>query len=503
MSTARKRSCALPAILLPLAIGGFSQHALAQEDFDAYRRQQQQGVQKMQAEFREFKEQQDREFADFLKGRWSEFSTHQGNVRIKEPEPRQAPVFKPAPARPDRPIPAPLAGPSAVTPPPQPPPPSPPVSKAATVAPNTLEIVFYGNAVRFSYDPEWLSYRVPPGDKPQAMSAFWAMMSGSAYEPTLQAINAKRRDLVLDDWGAVTLWRSVVRALQSGRKAEQNLLLWYFLAKSGYDVRMGYSGADVYVFVAIKQHVYSTQYVKVGDQQYYAALEDDHGNSIRTLYTYDAKYPVRLNPLDVQAASTGFAKSPAARRALSFNYKGKDVRLEPTYDPALAQYLSSFPQTDFEIYFNTGASAQLRQGLLPELRKYTARMSEEEAVNFLLAFVQYAFPYKTDIEQFGHEKSFFVEESLYFTYSDCKDRSVFFAWLVRELLGLKVIALHYPGHMTTAVALKQVRPEFTTVEHQGTRFVIADPTYIGASAGEAMPSYANTKPIRVVEIHAN
>jgi hypothetical protein len=54
--------------------------------------------------------------------------------------------------------------------------------------------------------------------------------------------------------------------------------------------------------------------------------------------------------------------------------------------------------------------------------------------------------------------------------------------------------------MTTAVALKQARAGFSTVDYQGQRYVIADPTYIGATAGMAMPSYAKLKPSRVVEI---
>ncbi len=185
---------------------------------------------------------------------------------------------------------------------------------------------------------------------------------------------------------------------------------------------------------------------------------------------------------------------------MTFSYKGKLIELNAPYDRRLVEYLRTFPQTDFELYFDTDGSSLLRQGLLPQLKKYTATMDQEEAVDFLLAFVQKAFAYKTDIEQFGYEKSFFVEESLYFPYNDCKDRSVLFAWLVRELLGIKVIGLLYPGHLTTAVALKQVRPEFSTVEYQGKQFVIADPTYIGASVGEAMPSYEHLRPTRIVEI---
>ena len=75
-----------------------------------------------------------------------------------------------------------------------------------------------------------------------------------------------------------------------------------------------------------------------------------------------------------------------------------------------------------------------------------------------------------------------------------------FAWLVHELVGVKVIGLLYPGHMTTAVALKRAKPEFSTVSYRGNQYVIADPTYIGASLGMPMPSYAHLKPSRIVSV---
>jgi hypothetical protein len=469
----------------------------AQDDFEAYRRQQQQGAQKLKTEFQAYKEKQDAEFADFLKSRWREFETLQGKALIKEPEPKQAPVY--TPAVPGKPAPLPIVKVPAVQPPVLPLP-APPLPKPAPVAADTLEIMFYGNTVRFPFDPQWKEYHLPSGDKPDAMSAFWTMMSSSKYEPTFQAIGEARHELQLDDWGYVTLWHSVVQALQPERKAEQNLLLWYFLVKSGYDVRLGYAGSDVHLFVAVRQQVYSTKFVKVGEQAYYAVLAADHGESIRSFFTYESSYPVQLKPIDIHSAKTGFTHPISDQRTLAFEYKGNSIKVNAPYDRRLVEYLSTVPQSDFELYFNTEASTLFRQGLLPDLKKYTAAMDEEEAVNFLLAFVQKSFAYKTDEEQFGHEKSFFVEESMYFPYNDCKEHSVVFAWLVRELLGIKVIGLLYPGHLTTAVSLKQVRPEFSTVDYQGHRYVIADPTYINASVGMAMPSYAKLKPNRVVDI---
>jgi hypothetical protein len=491
----------LLAISLPASVGA------ASKEFEEFKAEISRDAHNLKSEFKTYKDKQDAEFADFLKSTWREFDTFSGVKRIKEPKPKQVPVVVPVvvPTIPNQPLvkPAPIVPPVVVVPiiPPVVPAPPPPQPKPVPLAADRLEIAFFGNQVNFNFDPQWKAYRLTSGVKPDTMSDFWTMMSGSKYEPTIEAVNAARHDLKLDDWGYVSLWREVVRSLQPERKAEQNLLLWYFLIKSGYDVRLGYASSDVHLFVAIKQQVFSTKSIKVADQKYYAVLATDRGDSISRFYTYDAKYPGNLNQLDIQSASTGFTKTVSAQRALAFEYKGETIKLNVPYDRRLVEYMQTFPQSDFELYFDTDGSALLRQSLLTELRKHTARMEEEEAVNFLLAFVQKAFAYKTDEEQFGYEKYFFIEESLYFPFNDCEDRAVLFAWLAHELVGLKAVGLLYPNHMTTAVLLKNVKTEFSTVDFHGERFVIADPTYIGASVGMAMPSYVNLKPTRVVEIH--
>jgi len=484
--------------------------AIPADDFQTYQKKQQQEMSRSSLEFQEYKKQQDQEFADFLKSRWSEFETFRGKVRIKEPKPKVAPVAvpvvtpkpesspKPQPTAPVKPEITPIVHAPVIQP--VIPPPPPPQPKPVAVAPDILKIGFFGNSVEFAYDPKWKKYRLNGGAKPEAMSAFWSMMSSSNYMPTIKAIDATRKELKLDDWGVATFCRSIAQALQPDRSSEQNLLLWYFLVKSGYDVRLGYSGQEVYLFIAMKQPVYSTQYTKVGSQTYYAALAADHGKSIKSFFTYEANYPERLRPLDVHAASVGFIKTVPAQRALVFDYYGKPFKFNVTYDRRLIEYLETFPQSEIELYFDTDGSSLVRKGLLTELKKYISSMNEEEAVDFLLAFVQKSFAYKTDQAQFGYEKYFFVEDSMYFPYSDCEDRAVLFGWLTRELLGIKVVGLLYPGHMTTAVALKKVKKGASTIEYQGRHWVIADPTYIGASAGMAMPSYEKLKPKRVVEI---
>lgn len=85
---------------------------------------------------------------------------------------------------------------------------------------------------------------------------------------------------------------------------------------------------------------------------------------------------------------------------------------------------------------------------------------------------------------------FFAEETLYYPYCDCEDRSILFSRLVRDLLGLDVILVFYPGHLATAVDFK-IPVDGDYIELDGKHFTICDPTYIGAPIGATMPDMNN------------
>ena len=61
------------------------------------------------------------------------------------------------------------------------------------------------------------------------------------------------------------------------------------------------------------------------------------------------------------------------------------------------------------------------------------------------------------------------------------------------MLGLDVVGLSYPGHVATAVYLKD-SAEGDFVEYNGKRYTVADPTYVNATVGMTMPEFSNTTP---------
>ncbi len=112
-------------------------------------------------------------------------------------------------------------------------------------------------------------------------------------------------------------------------------------------------------------------------------------------------------------------------------------------------------------------------------------------MNFVLNFVQNAFAYETDQQQFGREKVMFAEETLFYRASDCEDRAILYSFLTKELFGVPVLGIKYPNHMATALYIPL---DGDKVRIRGREFVVADPTYINANIGEAMPQFKGKMP---------
>ena len=63
-----------------------------------------------------------------------------------------------------------------------------------------------------------------------------------------------------------------------------------------------------------------------------------------------------------------------------------------------------------------------------------------------------------------------------------------FSYLVRHLLHFDVVLIDYPGHMAAAVNFPG-NVEGASLMYKGKRYVICDPTYIGALVGKEMPDF--------------
>jgi hypothetical protein len=455
-------------------------------------------LQKEQEKYQRFKDERDKEFTDFLKREWKQMQSFQGLVPDETPKPVRLPVYQPPPQPPKDTTSIPVQ--LKVVPPPkkqnepQPKPtPLPPVSKAKKQLPH--EVPFFNTRVTLQVD-DATKPSLSANVSKDAISEFWAALSKSSYETLLAQVQRDRDQMSLNDWGYVQFLYKISQNIYSGSRNEQILFTWFMLAKSGYDSKVGYNNNQLYLLLPSDTRLYFVSYLCFANDQrrfYGPSLDATTKSFDGPLYTYEGKYPGADKSLDFTVKELPKLKREAATRKLQFTFEGNVREFTVRMSRDAVDFFTDYPLTDMKQYFDAPASTEATQSLLPQLKAALQGKTELVAVNLLLRFVQTAFEYKTDPDQFGKEKPLFPDETLFYPYSDCEDRSILFAYLVRQLLGLDVVGLDYPGHIATAV-LFSTHVSGDAVEYQSKRYVICDPTYINADAGACMPQFKSVNP---------
>jgi hypothetical protein len=334
-----------------------------------------------------------------------------------------------------------------------------------------------------------------------SIASFWREMSMSDYSDSLKGLEKSRDRYSLNDWGyAVQVHRFAESLYKEGVRSSgwnSKLLTWFLLTKSGISARVAYRDNDIYLMIPSSNTLYGHPFFTIDNTNYYIiSFEEDLG-TIPSLYTYQGEYP------DVGKMTMDLDKLPeltenTGRRRMRFTYREKNYTFDLEYEKQVVDFLERYPHTDNFIYFDGGISTVFSHSVEKAFFPILQGKSEAEAVNIILRFVQTAFEYQTDDVQFGREKWLFPDETIYYPYADCEDRSILFAWMVKTLTGLDVVGLDWPGHIATAVAFNDDIPgDYMTIN--GSRYTICDPTYINADIGMMMDNYRGVG-VRVIEI---
>lgn len=317
-----------------------------------------------------------------------------------------------------------------------------------------------------------------------AIADAYEALCNSDYKPLLADCAQIRKDLRLNDWGVFTLVRQVADTY-CGTANESIVMQQFLLNEMGYKARMARKATEdkMMLFVATDCSIYAHPYITLNGQNYYNLSGN---NEQCQFYMCQKDSPKAKNSVGMQLKEAPLF--PGTVVSSTHQAKGSAARVTVDVPKALMDFYKDYPQCDYSVYFNAPVNAAMENRILSSLAPLVQGRNEADAANILINFVQTAFQYQTDGQQFGYEKPFFVEELFYYPYSDCEDRAMLFSYLVRKLLGLDVVLLDYPEHIATAVRFNgNVSGDYLMVN--GRKYIVCDPTYIGASIGMPMPRY--------------
>ena len=451
--------------------------------YDEFRRQ-------AQAEYEDFRNEANKRYADFVRQAWQ---YHNVLPAIEKPKREEVPpVVMPKDDR-DKPLkdtPVPID--EVVAPPPAPKPqpvPVAPIREQPQPAEQYVTFRFFGTEckVRFSDDER---FRLS-GCNNEAVATAWERMSGEAYNNTLRDCLELRIRMQLCDWAYLNMIAACAEACL-GKGNEARLLMAYIYCQSGYKMRLGMTTDKLCMLYASEHTIYGRSYFKVDGEMFYP-YDDEEGR----MRICGASFPEE-RPLSLWiTAAQNFAYNGMKNRMLQADGY-KEMKVEASVNKNLIDFYDSYPSSEvggnfmtrWAVYANAEMEESMQKSLYPTLKGILKGRNELEAAERLLNFVQTAFVYEYDDKVWGEDRAFFAEETLYYPYCDCEDRSILFSRLVRDLLGLDVILVYYPGHLATAVCFNsEVKGDYITLN--GRPFVVCDPTYIGAPVGCTMPSMDN------------
>lgn len=448
--------------------------------------------------FSEFRDKRDKDFTSYLKKQWSEFKLFKGDKLYDKPKPVSLPVAKKKSPKKAVPLKGEVIKKVSLPPPPKKIKRKKELPAMAIVKKGkTLKLDFYGSSLSFSYDPKIKTSMGGEIDK-NSISSFWEVLSKSEYESLVKQVQHYKKALKLNDWGYHRLTYNIGKQIYTKSQNGATMFTWFFLTKSGYEAKIGYNNNSVHLLMPSKQALFSVPYLTFKEKKFYAVSFDGKRKKLGSLYTYKGNYPDARKLMNYEIKSVPQIIKIVKNRNLKFNYRGKDYNIPVEYDKSVVEYFKYYPQTDIEVYFEASISKEANRSLIKGLKPLVEGKTEGEAVNIILRLVQTSFQYKTDDNQFGREKYMLPEETLFYPFSDCEDRSILFAYLVKKLVGLEVVGLHYPNHIATAVKFSsEIKGE--SITYNGKKYIISDPTYINADIGTSMPQFKKIKP-KVIKI---
>jgi len=456
-----------------------SSAALVADSFSDFKQSQ-------QTSFTNYKSEADKEFSGYLKADWEQYKAKMSRTLYEKPKPQKIDIVseKKAPSiGPKVYLKIPKTLPKMEKPK--------KILEQKVIQKNTV-FDFYGAKLGFNVAASLKEIRFYPYNQ-EGIANYFDAISSNKYESLLEEVRRYKKDLLLNDWGVYKLVEYCAKTIYNNND-EAKLFTWFMLNKLGYDVKVGLNGKNIILMHYSKKIIYNTPVYTFNKMKYYVVSHYAKGR-VGSVYTYAQNYPSANKGLDLSLDTLPLLPMKKTLKVLSFTQYGTSYTTKFEYNQNLIDFMATYPQAEYDVFFNAPVEAQVYNAIAKDLKKYIDGKHASDAMNFVLNFVQKAFKYQVDDLQFGREKVMFAEETLVYDKSDCEDRAILFSYLVKKLFHVGAVGVKYKDHMSTAL---YIPIEGDSVKVANRRFVIADPTYINANIGQNMPQYRKIYPERFI-----
>jgi len=340
----------------------------------------------------------------------------------------------------------------------------------------TLTIPFYSEKLSIQYHSDLKRDFIGKLEETSIVE-FYETLEDSEYEEMIYSIKKHHAELSLNDWLVYELTQKIIDEIYTNSSRKEKVLAnWFLLSKLGYDTRLAFLKNEVFIYVRSADDIYETPLIEDGGNKFVGLTEMQYKRTSSSKAVYLLNFLARPNGKNFTFSLEELPrlKVDEIQKKFQFNWEGTDYEIAVQCDKTLVEVMKKYPVIGETDYVKTPFSSTLKASLLPQIRTIIADKSIKETLEILTTFTRSAFNYREDESYFGRSKPMIRDEVFFYPYSDCEDRSALFYGLVEELLGLPMIIVAFPDHLTIAVALDE--PIGPSIRYQGKKYYICDPT---------------------------
>lgn len=352
-----------------------------------------------------------------------------------------------------------------------------------------MEIDFYGKKLQFEIATELP--KIASGKISDAkVRNFTKELEKIPLSDLIISLDKYSKSLCLNDVGYYLMLYALAQKIYAKDANSSYGFIAYLLNKKGLDVIIGFTSSQLYLLSTTSRDLYETPYYQVKNKTY-SILYHEKFRRIPPLNFYFFKENNNTKmEMDISVAPC--FPPDIKSRDYAFNYKNKAYSGKLKYNMNLVDFYNDYPRIIIKSKFDAPMDSISKASIIENFKTICDEMGEIETINFLLALMHQSFEYKLDQKHFKEERNLFAEEFLHYSYSDCEDRSIFFAHLVHYLTTYSIVGVEYKNHIAVAVAINE-KLNGTYYKLDKEKYYIADPSFIGGKFGDVMPEYKRQK----------
>lgn len=371
---------------------------------------------------------------------------------------------------------------------------------------------FYGSDLQVHFDASQ-RVKVKKNDSVKVADCMeWLL---SVTDETLKECLKLKEEMNLCDWAYLKLLDKLSKA-SLGNTNEATLMMTVLLNKSGYETQLAWQGPKILRMLYYPDAtILQTQIMPKNGKWYYMYGSSDTTKvkMLQAEMLKGKKLSMKINGDQKFAVNLSEPRTVTSLKNEDFSFTFQvNKNLIDFYDDLPVFYFNDDFMTRWTAMANIPLDDHLQNTLIKEMKAKLAGLSQLDAIQQLSWWVQGKtdidmknpnqnyFLYAYDDDVWGYDRAFYAEETLFYPYNDTEDRSILLSRLIRDVLGLKVLFVYYPGHTALAVCITDADVKGAYVVKDGMHFVICDPTYIGSDVGEEMPTVKELeKTVRLLE----